>query len=110
MLMDFESASINGFNEVYPGIEQRECYFHHSQCIWRNIQKYPNILQKYKDRDDPDFALHLRQLAALAFVPVQAVVSSFDILMETPFFEDNEALLRPLINYYEDTWIGKSHR
>jgi hypothetical protein len=30
--------------------------------------------------------------------------------MNTPFFEDNERKLRPLLDYYEKTWLGKPKR
>jgi len=72
------------------------------------LQQFPNILNKYNS--DPDFALHVRQLSAIAFVPTSDVVSSYDILMNTSFFEDNERLLQPLVDYYEDTWIGRPRR
>ena len=38
------------------------------------------------------------------------VVASFDVLMETDFFRENEELLIPLIDYFEDTWIGRPQR
>ena len=108
VLTDFEFGTLNGIDTVFPTAEKRGCYFHHTQCIWRHLQEFPNILARYNS--DPDFSLHVRQLAALAFVPTPAVTQSFDILMNTPFFEANEALLRPLLDYYEDTWIGRTRR
>ena len=107
ILTDFKFGCINAFNNVFPNAEKRGCYFHFSQCIWKKIQKCPDILEKYKVAE---FALHLRQLAALAFVPIPDVVSSFDTLMDTPFFQENDALLRPLLDYFEDTWIGRPRR
>jgi len=59
---------------------------------------------------DADFSLHVRQLASLAFVPTPAVTSSFNVLMNTAFFEGNEVMLRPLTDYFEDTWIGRPRR
>jgi len=108
ILTDFEAGCLNAFEEVFPGAERRGCYFHHTQCIWKHLQQFPDILSKYNN--DPDFAHHIRQLPALAFVPLEDITSSYDVLMNTPFYEDNDALLRPLLDYYEDTWIGRPRR
>jgi hypothetical protein len=40
-------------------------------------------------------------------VPVADVVDSFETLMETDFFVQNQDMLASIINYYEDTWIGR---
>ena len=108
ILTDFEVGCLNSFQTVFPGAERRGCYFHHTQCIWRKLQESPDILNNYNS--DPDFALHVRQLGSLAFIPTPAVVSSFDILMATPFFNDHQRMLRPLTDYYQDTWIGSRRR
>jgi len=47
---------------------------------------------------------------ALAFVPVPHVVENFDKLMSEQFFIDNEELLLHLIDYFEETWIGRPTR
>jgi len=47
---------------------------------------------------------------ALAFVPVSHVVENFNKLMSQQFFEDNEELLLPLIDYFEETWIGRPNQ
>jgi hypothetical protein len=110
ILTDFEKSSLNSFEEVFPTAEKRGCYFHHAQAIWRHIQQLPDVLEKYKDKTSPDFGLNLRCLAALAFVPTTAVVDSFEALLQIPFFVQNELLLQSLIDYYEDTWIGRPIR
>lgn len=73
-------------------------------------QRIPGIKTKYEDEKDPDFSLHIRELAALAFVPVEDVVISFEKLTITKFFTKNEAILKPLIEYFEETWVNKSRR
>ena len=108
IMSDFEIAFLNACQKTFPTTQPKGCYFHFSQCIWRKIQETPEIAEKYKV--DDEFALELRQLLALSFVPVTDVVASFDILMETPFFTENERLLMPLIHYYEDIWIGRPQR
>jgi hypothetical protein len=108
IMTDFEHASILAFRRIFPNIQQQGCLFHLSQCIWRRIQQVNPIQQRYME--DPDYAFHLRQLAALAFIPPPDVVEAFEELTESQFFVDNEEELRNLINYFEDTWIGRPTR
>ena len=65
------------------------------QCIYRKIQQFSEIKSKYCE--DSEFQLNLKQLSALALVPLPAVEGAFEILLKTEFFTKNEPLLRPLI-------------
>jgi len=63
------------------------------------------FINKYKL--DPNFALHIRMISALAFVPSNNVILAFEELLDSPhFFGENEEFLNPLTNYFEDMWIG----
>ncbi|XP_035231949.1 uncharacterized protein LOC118203773 [Stegodyphus dumicola] len=87
VMTDFEKAAINAFKNSFPNIIQRGCFFFHlSQCVYRKIQS-AGLQSKY----DPNFVLEISQLAALAFVPTSDVIE-------------------PIINYFEDTWIGRFTR
>ena len=44
-----------------------------------------------KNRNDPDFKLRVKKLAALAFLPLADVIDAFEVLADT--FEDDEHLL-----------------
>jgi len=57
-----------------------------------------------------DFALNIKQLMALAFIPIPDVEEKFDELMSQHFFVDNEELLLPLTDYFEETWIGRPNK
>lgn len=109
-MTDFERAALNAFKDTFPSASNRGCFFHFSQCIWRKIQENPEIRMKYENLQDPDFSLHVRELAALAFVPVSDVISSFEMLLDSDFYRENEEILQPLIDYFEDTWIGRPTR
>jgi hypothetical protein len=109
-MTDFEPALFGAFAEIYEGIRSRGCFFHFGQCLWRKIQQNPDLQKKYTDDKDPDFSLKLRQLMALAFVPEADVIDKFEELMASPFFIENEDLLRPFTDYFEDTWIGRLSR
>lgn len=49
-----------------------------------------------------NFGLKIKQLMALALIPMPNVVEKFDKLMYRPFFVD--------IDYFEQTWIGRPIR
>jgi hypothetical protein len=56
-----------------------------------------------------DFALQIRQLAALTFVPIDNV-ASFEGLIDSPYFTEHNDLVQSSVNYFEDTWIGRPGR
>lgn len=45
-------------------------------------------------------------LCSLAFVPESNVMYAYEKLMEEEFFINNKNELAPLIEYFENTWIG----
>jgi len=108
IMTDFKQGLIDAFTNVFPDAQMRGCFFHFGQCLWRKIQNLPEIRQKYVN--DADFGLKIKQLMALAFVPMSHVVENFNKLMSQQFFEDNEELLHSLIDYFEETWIGRPTR
>ena len=63
-------------------------------------------MKQYNANDD--FALNLRQILALAYAPLPDVNHAFETSKETDFFVQNEDLLSPIIDYFEDNWIGRS--
>jgi hypothetical protein len=83
-MSDFEIASRNAFHVAFPQAKQKGCFFHFTQSLYRNIQRHPEVYDKYAN--DPNFALMLRHLNALAFVPTNDVVDTFETLMEDEFF------------------------
>lgn len=108
IMTDYELASINAFHHAFPATSQRGCFFHLSQCVWRSVQASRNLQKRYKE--DPDFALNVRMLPALAFVPVANLVEAFEELAESPYFLKELQLLQPLLDYFEDTWVGRPQR
>ena len=58
------------------------------------------LMTKYQMNDQ--FKLRVKMLAALAFVPVSDVISTYESLAVT--FLDDEL---PLLSYFELTWIGQ---
>ncbi|XP_025200019.1 uncharacterized protein LOC112597963 isoform X2 [Melanaphis sacchari] len=104
-MSDFEIASINAFKEVFPNLKQKGCHFHFFQCIWRKIQQIQHMAQKYIS--DSTFSLQIRLLLALAYVPENHVMDAFEELIDSQYYTDNEKILQPFIDYFEDTWVGR---
>jgi len=104
VMTDYEKAFIKAFHQAFPMADQKGCFFHFTQCVHRQIQQRPDIFHLYST--DSEFALKIRHLVALAFVPPEEVVLSFEELMEDEFFVQNEALLLDFIGYFERTWLG----
>ena len=104
IMTDFERAAINAFRTVFPNSDVRSCFFHFSQCIFRFIQSN-GIQQLYKS--DAEFALKMRMISAIAFVPISNVVSYFEYLIENNDFPEEA---QPVLDYVEDTWIGRPNR
>lgn len=103
MMVDFEIAFINAFKLCFPNVHIAGCYFHFTQCVWRHVQCV-GLQRSYNN--DVNFALNVRMLMALAFVPVHDVKNAFNQLIACKFYEDNEVVLDPLISYFEHNWIG----
>jgi hypothetical protein len=81
IIVKFERAAINAFLQQFPQSTVQGCFFHLSQCIWRQI----------------------------AFVPPNDV-DAFERLLDSDFYIENENVLLPVLNYSEDTWIGRLDR
>ncbi|CAI6369505.1 unnamed protein product [Macrosiphum euphorbiae] len=102
-MVDFEKAVMNAIKNEFPHTKIHGCFFHLSQAVWRQIQHH-GLAKQYSD--DVKFSLEVRKLAALAFVPVDKVIESFELLLESTYYIENEQMLSPLITYFEGTWIG----
>lgn len=102
VVTDFELASFNAVRTAFPHVVIVGCFFHFSQCIFRKLQQCG--LQS--DNREQDFNLFIRMLVALAFVPVNDVVDSFETLLEAHAPERAQCI----IDYFEDTFIGRLTR
>ena len=102
--IDFERAMMNACSKEFLNTELNGCFFHFSQCIFRAIQAN-GLKQRYET--DASFALRMKMLPALAFVPVPTVTEAFDLLCDNDIFP-HEA--QDVVDYFEDTWIGRPNR
>jgi hypothetical protein len=107
-MTDFEQAFLMACRTVFPNSVQQGCLFLMSQCIWRQIQQTAELQALYSS--DAELALHLWQSASLAVIPSADVITVFGELVDLEFFTTNLNELRDLVNYFEDTWIGRPAR
>ena len=108
IISDFEQAFISAAEKVFPRAEFHGCYFHFTQCIYRHVQS-SGLQSRYGT--DEDFAISIKMLAALAFIPEEIMTTAYDQLKHTEYYQANKkGVLKPIIAYFEDTWIGKKKR
>ena len=103
VMMDYEKAAMNSVAECYEGIDVQGCFYHLSQSIYRKVQAL-GLQQRYQD--NADFAMSVRMVAVLAFVPLSYTVQVFEELQEST--EDDE--MNQLLDYFEDNYIGRRRR
>jgi len=63
-----------------------------------------------KNRYSTDAIFSHKIKILLAFVPVDNVLSAFEELINSNYYVDNEEELRTVVDYFEDTWIGRPSR
>ena len=71
--------------------------------MWKRIQQ-SGLQERYIN--DPEFALHLRMISALAFLPPNDVQNSFDqlaALIRNQYGNGTDGVL----DYFEDNYVGR---
>ena len=101
IMIDFEKAAMNSLEKKFIACVSG-CFFHLSQSIYRKIQANGLTTDYQQDRD---FALKLKMLPCLAFVPEIDAIDSFNILMQ-----EYPHLALSVAKYFEDTYIGKDYQ
>ena len=91
---DFETGFIAAIAHKFPATHHQGCYFHVIQAIWRNIQRL-GLVHSYNE-NGPHRSI-MRQLMALAFLPLAIVRNNFRILRDT---QPADQLLEPLFHYF----------
>ena len=98
-LSDFKMGLISAVRREFPAVSHKGCYFHHTQAIFRMVQR--NGLVGFY-RDSTEFQTSLRSLMALGFLPLDRVVKAFQNLRVRGPLE-----LNPIFEYYNEFWISK---
>ena len=99
---DFEYAAFATMKTYFPNVEIRGCLFHFSENLLKQI-KSMCLMGSYNSI--PDFASNAKMVMALSFVPNDDIDRHVDALA-TALPEK----LVPLLNWFEDNYIGRPHR
>lgn len=102
VITDFEQAAMNAFRTVFNP-QLHGCHYHFGQCIWRKVQEF-GYAGRYNN--EPEYAMHIRMLVALAYVPNDDKVRVYEELVDLDTFP----VVDQLLNYFEDTFIGRRRR
>ena len=95
---------INAIYQVFPKTRIRERFFYFYQSKKMKIQN-EGLYHRYNT--DLEFWKNVKMLSALAYDPINLIVESFDFLAENVPLD---AELEGVINYFEDTSIGRPFR
>ena len=103
ILFDFEQVMMNMMQLLLTNVEIKGCFFHLSSNIWKHIQS-PRLQERHDK--DPEFAIDLRMLAALAFVSKNNIIEYFNQFRDSiqQFYADD---CEEVLNYFENHCIGR---
>lgn len=102
IMTDFESGLTKGISlEFSSKTIQKGCFFHYCQAIYRQVQSL-GLSTMYLE--DLPIRSVIRQMMALALVPVEYVQQLFSDLVEAMNTDDHQTL-SSLFTYFEKQWI-----
>ncbi|XP_054715332.1 uncharacterized protein LOC129224808 [Uloborus diversus] len=101
VMMDFETACIAALEEVFKGVVVKGCFFHFSQCIWKQVQRLGLVTEYAGNKEVRNF---FRKMAALALVPPTLVPEAFLIIQENQPSTGEEDTF---ISYMAETWLDE---
>ena len=102
LMTDFEKAIHNAFLSEFPRISIKDCFFHFTQAVWKNIADF-GLRKLYIDNSA--FTKWLKKFMCLAFVPIDRVQDGFDfILARRP---TNSKKVSAFVNYFKSTWMKR---
>ena len=71
--------------------------------MWRQVQN-KGLTTKYNA--DEYFRLNIKKLIVLAFVPLDQIITGFDLIVNQ-IDDDDDADADNLIDYFEKIWVGQ---
>lgn len=103
MMLDFELAFSNAAEHEFEELQIKFCFFHFRQALYRNIGAL-GLKQRY-DTDNV-FNLKIKCLAALAFLPIDKVKSSYDSVVMEMFADETETAVDDFLLYFQKNYVG----
>lgn len=112
VMIDFEMAVIKSIQANFPEAAVHGCFFHFGQSIWRHLQSVG--LQTVYTNDE-DFAVQIRMLIALAFIPIPFVIEAYEQLVGTEFYSEerdseHKEAIQNLLAYFQSTYLYRISR
>ena len=95
---DFELAAINAFKMTFPQSVINGCHFHLGQSVQRKVNE---LGLKTSYQTNPELALHVRMLYALAYVPIDAVSEALEVICAAI---PDEGI--PVLEYFDNTYVN----
>ena len=105
ILINFEGGAINTIQTVFANANVNGCFFHFCSNLWKHVQ---NVGLQVRYVKEPEFALQLRMLTALAFIPPQYVVRRF-VAVCVEIRASFGYVANELLVYFEDIYVGIFH-
>lgn len=103
VITDFEQAEMRSFVREFDGVQSKGCLFHLGQSIYRRLQQH-GLAQRYGT--DVMFALKVRMLFALAYLPASDIGPAFADLKS--LYDETMA---PVLSWFEGNYVlGKKRR
>lgn len=100
-LLDMELANINAIRKVFPKCQIAICVFHLAQAIYRQVQSH-GLQVIY--RENPKVYQFVKNLVALAFVPVPQVKVYYRQVLDTI---PDVSGIDEVVDYFERQYIEK---
>lgn len=104
LMIDFEISVALAFEDVFKRFKISFCFFHFSQNIHKQLGKM-GLKTAYKN--NKDFAMLVRMLLSLAFVPIRDLDTVYEALQIKVISQYWNLL--GLLNYFEKTYLGEYH-
>lgn len=95
---DLDRAIINATTSEFPEVVHKVYFFHFSQTFWEKI-KSSELDSKYVR--DKLFALILRQICSLAFLPPNRIPKCFNTLKKNLITENND-----IIKWFDENFVS----
>lgn len=105
IILDFEAASRNVFQRMYPEAQLYGCFFHLAQILRRKIQ---NLKQADLNKSNFQYKMNMRLLRALCFVKVEKVELYFNILKDKINREPGKENFVEILKFFERNYINDS--
>jgi hypothetical protein len=123
--MDFETGLIAAFSHsisppdsIFPPLQLEGCHFHFAQALYKKLVAPPISLSVEYNAEDSSLKRLFKKLLALAFLPIEAVLPTFQQLLltqvEAPFVNDageiTDIRLRSFLEYVLNYWLRNDTR